>query len=404
MIENTQDLHKWRFWPVLVLAFLYPINNALLGIAIPLYYFQIGQIIAFIGFISASSAITYSFSPLALNKFAEKLGRKRSIILAMSGVLATQCTYYISLLPYAFIGARMVEGLMMGLFWPTLQSSISDNTLHDHSKMMSWYNISWNGGIVMGYALGAIFLYIVDDVSLIFYIAPLFIIINLLVVIFLFEESKKINLEGSLSIRNSNQKNYNKRNDIVLTNYYIPLVVIILLMIVFTSVKGSILFLYPIKSEVLGFSSFTVYIQVCICVIFQLFGTSIATFFSIKNLKRIPLLSILILSIAVLLFGLTQIFFFFMLLFIIIGFACGLLYGFALKLTLIKNMQDNTSRYSGILESVIGSGFLITPIASGFIAFLDLELAFYIISVLLLLVFIPCFLYTKQVQVKETPL
>lgn len=397
-MDNSQDLRKWRFWPVLMLAFMYPVNNALVNIAIPIYFFQIHLDLIYIGVLAAGSAMAYSFSPILFNRLADRIGRKRSIALAMLGVSLAQTTYFFSLNPMIFLIARMAEGLMMGFYWPSLQSSISDNALHDHSMMMSRYNIFWNSGLLAGYVIGASFLFMVDVIEIIFYISPIFIYANFFIALIFFKESQKITLESTQGIQENGNEKHKERTDISLTKFYIPVLVPIIFATVFSIVKASVNFLYPIESEMLGFPSFTVYLQVFFTICAQLIGTSIATFFSIKNLKRVPIICIIIMGFTVLVYGLTSDFYVFIILFFLMGFFCGLLYGFALKLSMALNMKGNTSRYSGILESVIGTCFLIFPITCGFLAGFGMGLAFYIISIIVFLFLIPCIWYVRKME------
>ena len=82
---DAKNSEGWRFWPIILLATLYPINNVVVNLSIPLYFYKQGTAVALIGVLTASMALTYSFSPLLFNKLSDKLGRKNSIVLAMTG-------------------------------------------------------------------------------------------------------------------------------------------------------------------------------------------------------------------------------------------------------------------------------------------------------------------------------
>ncbi|MHA1292649.1 MAG: MFS transporter [Promethearchaeota archaeon] len=401
-MKKLSNQQEWQFWPIIFLAFFYPINNALINLAIPLYFFQQGINIELIGILAAGVAITYAFSPILFSKLSNRIGRKKSVILGISGAFCAQIIFYISLNPIPFLIARMMEGFFMGFYWTNLQSSISDNSLHDHSKMMSRYNISWNSGLLTGYLIGAIFLFVIDAVVLIFYFAPLFLAVNVFIAIFFFQESNKINLKDGLELKIRDNNEFRNQDEIKLTNYYIPLIIPILFVAVFGLAKASVGFLYPIKSETLGFETYTAYLLTFFCIVTQLIGTGTATFFSIKNLKRVPIICLFSLIFILIFYGITSDFFVFIILFLFLGYFTGLLYGFSLKLVLILNMKNHTSKYSGLLESVIGTMFLITPIALGFVARMGFDTAFYIISIVLLGIFIYCLINIKKIaELKE---
>ncbi|MFX1394409.1 MAG: MFS transporter, partial [Promethearchaeota archaeon] len=122
IIEKTRT---WKFWPVMCLSFLYPVNTSLISLSIPIYYFNIGVSVEIIGFLAAASSITYSFSPVLVDKLSQKLGRKKSILIATLGASAAQISFYFTLEPVIFFIARLMEGFVMGFFWPNLQSTIS---------------------------------------------------------------------------------------------------------------------------------------------------------------------------------------------------------------------------------------------------------------------------------------
>jgi len=186
-MNKTENYQKWRFWPIICLAFFYPVNGALVNLAIPLYYFKRGTNIEIIGFLAAGVTMTYCFSPMLLNSISKKINRRRRVILGIVGVSLAQIVFYFSLEPIPFFIARLVEGFMAGFIWSNLQSSITDNAHHNHSKYLAKYNLSWNAGVLGGYLLGAIVLYFVDNLEIIFYIAPLLVVSNAFIILFFFQ-------------------------------------------------------------------------------------------------------------------------------------------------------------------------------------------------------------------------
>ena len=97
-----ESYRKWRFWPVLCLAFIYAFNSPLITLATPIYFFQQGVDIKFISLLSTAITITYCFSPIAFNKISDKLGRRKSVIISVVGVAGAQFMYYFTLNPLFF--------------------------------------------------------------------------------------------------------------------------------------------------------------------------------------------------------------------------------------------------------------------------------------------------------------
>lgn len=402
---NKKNQDHWRFWPVICLAFFYPINNFLIGLAVPLYYFKEGVSPEIIGFLTSSITITYCFSPVLFYKFSNRIGRKRSIIIAMIGTSLAQLIFYFTLDPLPFLISRLIEGLVMGLFWSSLQASISNNSLHNHSKYISRYNISWNLGGIVGYLLGTVILYVINSLKIVYYISPIFVFINVFIAIFFFQDSNQYNN----NLIKLNKTNLIKREDFAIKKeskkdlqyilkYSIPLIVPILYITAYSLPRATISFLYPIKSQILGFEDYSVYLLSFLTILTQMISTSLASFISMKILKKITLISIPLQSLTLFLFGINNNYYMFIVLSLFVGFIGGLLYGVGLKIFLAFDIKENTSKYPYIIESLLGIFFLIAPIASGFIVLFDLNLSFYLFSLIVFLIFVIDLIFSSKIK------
>ena len=397
---TVEKIQQWRFWPLICLAFLYLINVALINLATPLYFFKQGTEIVIIGFLVIGSTITYCFSPILLYRISKKIGRKLSILLGVTGISFSQVIFYFTLEPIPFLIARMIEGFMAGFIWPSITSSISDKKL-DHDKHLARFNFSWNAGLLTGFLLGAIILYFVQDLVIIFYFAPFLMFINIIIILLFFKESKRVNndhfeLAQQTEISKSDKKESEKKikiksyqkNDMDIAKFYIPVVIPVLILISYCMSKVGSGFLYALKSETLGFETYTVYLLSFFSLLAQLISITIASYFSLNYLKRVPLISIFSIAIILVMFGIVTNFFGFIILFILLGFFTGLLFGSGLKLILFLNLKNETSKYSTIQESTIGFSFLFSPILAAFIASYNLNLSFFIFSTILLLILV----------------
>ena len=259
---NVKDKQEWRFWSIVCLSFLYPLNNAIINLAIPLYYFKQSVPIQIIGgILVASITMTYCFSPILFRKYSDKIGRKKSVCIAMIGTSFAQMIFYFTLEPLIFIISRLIEGFVTGLYWSNLQASISENVKNDPDKYIARFNFGWNSGVLSGFLLGALILFNTNDLRIIFYFAPLLIFLSLIIAIIFFREInpniwKKIESSEYDNIFNSNLKeeSYN------ISKFYIPIILPVLLIIAFAFQQASVFLLYSIKSEILGFETYTVYL------------------------------------------------------------------------------------------------------------------------------------------------
>ncbi|MEJ2251792.1 MAG: MFS transporter, partial [Candidatus Lokiarchaeota archaeon] len=117
----------------------------------------------------------------------------------------------------------------------------------------------------------------------------------------------------------------------------------------------------------------------------QTISLTFASLMKLKYFKSIPALSLIMIVILLPLVGLNTNYWVFVVLFFLIGFCTGILYGVSLRMILMLNIKRKTSKYSGIVESLIGLGFLIAPIIAGFIAGINLNFTFYILAIFLLI-------------------
>ncbi len=409
-MKNTKEHTKWRFWPVSCLAFIFPINDFLLTITIPIYFFQKSITTEIISFLLVGSTITYSFSPILFYKLSNKIGRRKSIILSMVGVFFSQFIYYFTLEPMPFFFSRVIEGLFLGFFWTSLQSTISDNPVHVHNRFMAYYNFSWNLGGLTGFLIGTIILSIVAIPGIIFFLAPLLIILNIIIAIMFFQDPIKDfseNVELEIKPRKSKFNNvktkiariFGMQNDRDLAMYYVPIIIPVLCIVTFSLAKSIVNLLYPIKSEILGFPEYTVFLFSFFTIFCQIVTTSLVSLRTMESLKKITLLSVLILSITILIYGISTNFFSFSILFISLGLFGGFLYGIGLRFFIILNKQKNTSKFTYILESLLGIVFLFNPIIAGYIALFSLDLAFIILSILILFILALTFLYIRKIKI-----
>ena len=400
-MTNQIKPQKWRFWPVILLAFFYTVNSSLIMLGIPILFFQKGTRIEIIGFISAAQIIAYCFSPILCNKISDKLGRKKSLIIAMVGTSCTQITYYIILDPYFFLIARFTEGVLLGFFAPNLQASISDNPKLEHSKYLSRLSLSFNSGGLVGLLFGALFLLFINDIIWVFYIAPLLMIANAIIVIIFFQESTKSTLNSALiepeKINEpiSIQDNYHKSNEFM---YRIPVLIPVLFLFGFSFSTGSANFIYPIKSEILGFESSIAYFLSFVAMLTQTYSTYKASLWSINRLKGASLISIILVALNIIFFGINNNFYVFIILFATIGLFGGLLYGSAIKFFMVLNLTKKSSKYTSIMESLTGITYFTTQITAAFIGTLSLDLAFFTLSIILILISVFYLLSMKRIK------
>lgn len=320
----------------------------------------------------------------------------------MIGATGLQLIFYITLNPFVFLIERLLEGFILGFFFPNLTASISDVPNIDHQKYLAKFNLSWSIAIVFGLIFGAVILLFIDNLVFIFYLSPIILLVNIFIAIFLFQQSTPPNFKPQ--DKNTTFKTINPENNqdsTAYSNYFIP-VIIPLLFILYTSfAAGNGSFLYPIRAELLGFHPSSTYLVNTFAVV----GQSLSLYFSsVLALKKLKLVSVFTLSVYPFLFIFfifNEIYFLFIILFLFSGLFYGMLYGAASKLFIALNVLKNTSKYSGILESSTGLSFFISMLILGFIADINILLGYFSLTLSLLVIFFLTLVFIRKFKEVE---
>ncbi|MFW9783315.1 MAG: MFS transporter, partial [Candidatus Heimdallarchaeota archaeon] len=340
--------------------------------------------------LTTAMTLTYSLSPIMLNKISDKLGRRKSVIISLIGAACAQLIFYVTLNPVVFLIERLFEGFILGFFFPNLLASISDNPSIDHQKYLANFNLSWSIAVVIGLIFGTVLLLFTNNLKFIFYVSPVLLLINSLIAIFLFREPVATNhgiLEENISL------NHQKVN-----NYYIPVIVPLLLILYTSFASGNGTLLYPIRSANLAFHEASTYLVNIFATTGQTIAMYIASLLVIKRLKLLSAIILLGYSFLFIFFSINRIFYLFLILFTFSGLFYGFLYGTASKLFITLNVIKKTSKYSSISESSLGVTFFISQIYLGFFADINISLAYYILSLSLLVIFFVSLIFLRKLK------
>jgi MFS family permease len=399
-VSDEDSSQKWRFWPVLCLSFIFAFANPLLMLATPIYFFQQGVQIRFISLLSIAMTITYSVSPILLNKISDRLGRRKGIIISMIGASLLQIIFYFTLNPFVYLIERLLEGFILGFFFPNLTASISDVPNIEHEKYLARFNFSWSIAIVFGLIFGALILQFTDNLEFIFYVSPFFMIANSVVAILFFQPSVIVNPNSIISNPDLGIDNNLEINQklTVGRNFYIP-VMIPLLFILYTSIAaGNGSFLYPIRSELLGFHPSSTYIVNIFAVVGQTLMMYYSNILALNKLKLVSIITSFIYPFLFIFFIFNESYWLFTILFMFSGFFYGILYGAASKLFITLNVIKGTSKYSGILESSTGLCYFVSQLYLGFIADINILLGYFSLSLSLLLMFFVILIFIRKFE------
>ncbi|TFG17205.1 MAG: MFS transporter [Promethearchaeota archaeon] len=395
-MSTTKD---YRIYPIIFMSFLRVAVSFTLELAIPLYFVGINLNPTIIGIITSGTSMIYLFSPVLLKNIPKKIGIKNSLLISVSGSLIIQIIFQFSLAPWLVYGLLITEGFLIGLFWPVLITSLSilsrsEKVCADESeqdKLINNYNVAWNSGAIFSYLIGTILLFIIELVELVFTLTLIYSIFLLVFTVsFQDPETKESKKEPMIT----NALKTNCKREKVSFPLFLPLYVIAF----YGFLIGSLILLYPLKSEVLNFAVFTTYLLNFFRMTAQTISISKLSTLSIKKLKKLFYFSLPAMLIIFLSLDLFNNIFIFSALFISFGFFGSILYMYSFRLTIYKNIVEDSSKYSSYFETSSGIGFFMSPIIGGFLADINLNFAFYFTAILTLVIIIISLLIRKTVK------
>ncbi|MFX1376205.1 MAG: MFS transporter [Promethearchaeota archaeon] len=380
MVSNLNFSDDYRTWPVFLLAFIRLFYVSIFERALSNYlYLIIGIRESTLGFISAAGALTYIIAPIVGQFLTKKyLGVRKALILHT--ILTTILTGAQIMYPEAWflVLCRILLGLTMGLFWPNCLNLLSKwqgvSSIEKSKKNFAFFNFSWNFGFISGLLVGfswALFLgeYLAMTIS--------WLISFLLVPVSFFiksdeelEDSKEITLyqtEDPLS-------HLDMKEDLVINTQTpmikYPILFSWLCIMFLTTSKSIFIFGYPILLKAFfptDTPTYPTYLVQAGLQFFQLMGLTWINYMGIYKRKIATLFSFgTVILIALTIIVMKNILYI-SIITAIIGLFLGLIHGVGMKIMLEYGTAESTPKYSTINEILVGIGFGITPIISGYV-------------------------------------
>jgi MFS family permease len=134
----------------------------------------------------------------------------------------------------------------------------------------------------------------------------------------------------------------------------------------------------------------------------QALSIAITTKFPIKTLKKLLIISLFSTLLCFIIFGINDNIIIFGILFFIFGTFGAMIYTFSFKLSVYENMLKNTAKYSSYFETSFGLGYFLAPLIGGFIAEININLAFYFLAILNLISFLIYISLKTKIKTENT--
>ncbi len=412
---QNQSSVDYRAWPVFLLAFVRLFYVSIFERALSNYlYFVIDINESVLGFISSTGAITYIFAPI-LGQYLTKryLGTRKALIL--TSLLTPFLTGFQIMYPEAWflIFCRILLGLTLGFFWPNCLNLLSKwqkvSNTDQSKKNFALFNLSWNTGFIGGLIVGFLWVWAFSMSDFIAMIISWLLSFLLIPVSFFIKKEIKPEISEEIVIYQSEDplSHLDLKEDLVV-NSKTPMVVYPVLFswfsIMFLTISKSIfIFGYPILVKALLSDEFSylTYIVQCGLQIMQLIGLTWINSMKIYSRKLATLFSIIVVTVVAFTIVLIGDIWYISIITAFIGLSLGLIHGVAMKIMLEYGTVENTSKYSTINEILVGIGFGLTPIISGYVVEIYIFGIHWFLTFLGPVIFILLILISKNIKRKQ---
>ena len=387
--ETSQD---YRAWPIFWLAFVRLIYVSIFERALSNYlYFDLDISESTLGIISSAGAIAYIFAPILGQWITSKIGIRKALILSCLITPFLTGAQIIYFEPWFLILCRVFLGLAIGLYWPNCMNLLSKwqkiSSSEKAKRNFRNFNFSWNSGFIIGLLIGYIWSFSWNDYSaMIFSWSLSFLLIP--ISFFINKDSKTHDPKEQLEIHLENpiyeedfkmlsKTSSNSNSSMIIYPILFSWIGIIFL----STTKSILLFTYPVFLKGVTSETQSTYLVQGGMQLAQLIGLTwinVMNIYKRKNSVLISLISVVIISFTI--FYISSIWYI-AIIFAITGLFFGFIHGTSMKIMLDYGTAKNTARYSTLNEIIIGIGFGITPIISGYVVEINIYAVFVFIII-----------------------
>ena len=408
-VDKCDNLFSYQAWPIFMLAFCRLFYLSIFERAFQNYiYFYQDVSESTLGIISSAPAIAYIFGPILGHLITKKIGIRNSIIISAFGTPILVGAQMIYFEPIFLIIIRVINGLLVGVFWPNCYNLLSrwQSVSSDAKSNRNFrhFNFSWNLGFISGLLVGFFWAFALDE-----YFAMIFaLVISFSLPVF------SLFLKKESELNHVDRNFINKNDDLKLNNNIVPqdqqnsnnkmiaypILFSWILLLVYAASKSVFRFSYPVFLKNSGSPSYITYIIQLSMQVGQLGGLTWSNSMKIYSRKisvYVSLIMIILSSIAIVI---VQDVIYISIISASIGLFIGLIQGTSLKIMIDYGAAKNTKKYSTINEVLKGIGFGLTPIAAGFIAEINIYSVFVFLIIIGVSVLVPLLYLSRIIKRK----
>ena len=150
-------LQYTQLFPLCFAVFVSMLGFGLVMPLLPIYARSFGATGIQLGFLTASFAITRAITTYPGGWFADKMGRKKPIVMGLLMYSVVMALYGFTEDVNQLIFLRALQGVASGIVWPIISTMVVDMVNpKDRSKALGFYEMMWFLGMIIGPGLGGI--------------------------------------------------------------------------------------------------------------------------------------------------------------------------------------------------------------------------------------------------------
>jgi len=407
--DGHENLFSYHAWPIFILSFCRLFFISIFERAFQNYIFFYQNVsVGMLGIISSAPLIAYIFGPILGHLITKKLGIRNSIILSAITTPILIGAQMICFDPFYLIFIRVINGLLLGVFWPNCYNLLSKwqsvSSDDKSNKNFRHFNFSWNLGFISGLLVGYFWAFSLDEyfamtfAFIISFSLPLF-------SLFLKKESELNHVDRNFIIKNDDTKlkrNIKPQDQRHSNNKMIayPILFSWVALLFYAASKSVFRFSYPVFLKASGSPSYFTYLIQLSIQVGQLLGLTWSNSMKFHSRKISVFASLIMIFISSIATIIVQNIIYISIITATIGLFIGLIQGTSLKIMIDYSAANNTKKYSTINEILKGIGFGLTPIAAGFIAEINLYGVFIFLIIIGVIVFITLLYLSRNIKLK----
>ena len=144
-------LQYTQLFPLCFAVFVSMLGFGLVMPLLPIYARSFGATGIQLGFLTASFAITRAITTYPGGWFADKMGRKKPIVMGLLMYSVVMALYGFTEDVNQLIFLRALQGVASGIVWPIISTMVVDIVNpKDRSKALGFYEMMWFLGMIIG--------------------------------------------------------------------------------------------------------------------------------------------------------------------------------------------------------------------------------------------------------------